>query len=125
MSGKVVHFELPADDIERARSFYQEAFGWQAQSVPDLNYTLVTTTPSNEKGPTEPGSINGGLLARQAPFAAPVVVIEVDDIDAALERIETLGGATAVGRQAVGTMGFTGYFHDCEGNLVGLWQSAS
>src|SRR5262245_33273127 len=125
MSGKVVHFEIPADDVDRAQRFYQEAFGWQLQPMPEMNYTLVTTTPSGDRGPTEPGAINGGLMARQAPMLAPTIVIEVDDIDQALTLVEKLGGHIAVGRQTVGDMGYSGYFHDCEGNLVGLWQTAT
>jgi uncharacterized protein len=124
MSGKVVHFELPADDVERARDFYHEAFGSQLQSMPEMGYTLLTTTPTGDQGPIEPGAINGGMMARQAPFTAPVIVIEVDDIDEALTRVDKLGGKAVVGRQAVAGMGFTGYFQDPEGNLIGLWQSA-
>ena len=56
MSGKVVHFEIPFDDGDRARTFYREAFGWQVMAVPDMDYTMVMTGPSDpEKGPTEPG----------------------------------------------------------------------
>ncbi|HWH00376.1 MAG TPA: VOC family protein [Pilimelia sp.] len=124
MSGRVVHFEVPVDDAERARAFYGEAFGWQLQSMPQMSYTLVTTTPSGDAGPMEPGAINGGMLARQGPIQSPVIVIEVSDIDAALARVEQLGGRTALGRQAVGDMGFSAYVHDTEGNLIGLWQSA-
>jgi uncharacterized protein len=125
MSGQVVHFEIPADDVERAQHFYSEAFGWKVQPMPAMSYTMVTTTPTGDTGPIEPGAINGGMLARQGLFSAPVIVISVDDIDVALSTVEKLGGKTAVGRQPVGEMGFTGYFHDPEGNLIGLWQTAS
>jgi predicted enzyme related to lactoylglutathione lyase len=125
MSGRVVHFELPADDVERARNFYRDAFGWQLDPMPELDYTIVRTTPTDERGmPTEPGAINGGMFARQSPFNGPVITVDVDDIDQALARVEELGGKTVMGRQAVGDMGFTGYFTDTEGNLVGLWQNA-
>ncbi len=125
MSGRVVHFELPADDVERARNFYRDAFGWRMDTMPGMDYTMVGTTPTLDNGmPAEPGAINGGMLARQGPITAPVITIEVDDIDAALARVEQLGGKTALGRQTVGEMGFTGYFVDPEGNLVGLWQNA-
>jgi predicted enzyme related to lactoylglutathione lyase len=125
MSGRVVHFEIPADDIERARSFYRDAFGWQMTTMPEMDYTLVGTTPADQSGmPTEPGAINGGMLARQGPIQTPVVTVDVDDIDQALVRIEQLGGKTVLGRQAVGEMGFSAYFSDSEGNLIGLWQTA-
>ena len=50
--------------------------------------------------------------------------MEVADIDASLEEIERLGGATVSGKQPVGEMGFSAYFRDTEGNLMGLWQSS-
>lgn len=125
MSGRVVHFEIPADDIERARSFYREAFGWQMQPMPEMEYTGITTTESDETGPTEPGAINGGLCSREDPITGPVVTIDVADIDQALTRVEQLGGKVAMPRQAVADMGFAAYFYDPDGNLMGLWQSAA
>jgi predicted enzyme related to lactoylglutathione lyase len=125
MSGRVVHFEIPADDIGRAQGFYRDAFGWQINSIPEMNYTIVATTPTDESGtPSTPGAINGGILARQGPIASPVITVDVADIDQALTRIEELGGKTVLGRQRVGDMGFSAYFTDPEGNLIGLWQTA-
>ena len=123
MSGRVVHFEIPFDDGDRARSFYREAFGWQLMDVPGMSYTLATTGPTAEQGATEPGFINGGMLRRQNPNDTPIMVIEVDDIDVALATIESLGGQTLLGRQQVGEMGWAAYFKDVEGNSMGLWQS--
>ena len=61
MSGKVVHFEIPLDDVERGRRFFAEAFGWTLDPVPEMDYTRVGTVPLNESGmPTEAGAINGG-----------------------------------------------------------------
>ena len=54
-----------------------------------------------------------------------MVIVDVPDIDAALERISELGGSVATPRMTVGDMGFAAYFRDTEGNVVGLWQSAS
>ena len=125
MSGRVVHFEIPFDDGERARSFYEEAFGWQLQEMPGMDYTLVLTGPSGDEGPTEPGFINGGMLTRSTAAApGPVVVVDVESIDAALERVTELGGATVLGKQPVGDMGFAAYVRDPEGNVVGLWETA-
>ena len=122
---KVVHFEVPFEDGDRATSFYREAFGWQLNSMPGMGYTMVTTTPTDENGrPGEIGGINGGMLARQGPITAPVITIGVADIDDATARIEKLGGSVAIGRQPVGDMGFSAYVHDTEGNLIGLWQNA-
>ena len=91
MAGKVVHFEVPYDDVERATSFYKDIFGWQIQSVPELSYHLVSTGPSGDQGPSEPGYIGGGMFARQASVATPVITIDVDDIDASLAAIEARG----------------------------------
>jgi predicted enzyme related to lactoylglutathione lyase len=125
MSGRVVHFEVPFDDGDRARNFYKEAFGWQTMEMPDMGYTIVTTGPSSDSGPTEAGFINGGMLARdQGAAAGPVVVVDVDSIDSALERIGGLGGSTLVGKTPVGNMGFAAYAKDSEGNTVGLWETA-
>ena len=120
---KVVHFEVPFDDGERATTFYREAFGWQLNAMPQFQYVLATTTPTDEQGsPIESGGVNGGLLHRQGPITAPVITIGVADLDEALARVEKLGGTVAIGRQPVGDMGFSAYFHDTEGNLIGLWQ---
>ena len=69
MSGRVVHFEIPYDDGERARRFYREAFDWELQEMPGMDYTLVVSGPSGDRGPTEPGYINGGMLARKESAA--------------------------------------------------------
>ncbi len=125
MTGRVVHFEIPFDDGQRARSFYRDAFGWDLQEMPEMSYTLVSTGPSGEEGPTEPGFIDGGMLGRSdAAASGPVLVIDVEDIDEALATIEKLGGKTMLARTAVGDMGFSAYFTDPEGNVMGLWESA-
>ncbi len=88
------------------------------------NYTLVTTGPSGDTGPTEPGYINGGMIDRAvSPAPGPVITVDVDDIAASLATIERLGGETLVGRTEVGGMGWTAYFRDCDGNVLGLWES--
>ena len=124
MSGRIVHFEIPCDDGERAREFYREAFGWELVELPEMGYTLVTTGPSGEAGPTESGFINGGMLDRDiSPAPGPVITVDVEDIDAALATIERLGGETLVARTEVGGMGWSAYFRDREGNVLGLWES--
>ena len=125
MSGRVVHFEIPYDDGDRARRFYSETFGWQLQEMPGMEYTLVESGPSGERGPSEPGFINGGMLAREESAApGPVVVLDVESIDAALATVERAGGAIVVPKQPVGAMGFTAYVKDSEGNVIGLWETA-
>jgi predicted enzyme related to lactoylglutathione lyase len=126
MSGEVIHFEIPADDTERAYAFYRDAFGWQIQPMPELDYAFVTTTPVDDAGrPTQPGSINGGMLQRRPGQPHPVVTIDVGDIEEALARVGELGGGTVTEKFAAGEMGWAAYFRDSEGNVVGLWQTRS
>lgn len=124
MSGRVVHFEIPFDDGDRARSFYQSAFGWTIMPMPEMGYTMVGTGPTGDQGPTEPGYIGGGMMEREGFYQGPVIVVDVDDIDAALTKVEQLGGKTVRPRLDMGDMGSAAYFTDPEGNLMGLYQSA-
>lgn len=121
---KVVHFEIPADDTTRARTFYEQAFGWKIQEIPGMDYAFVITTPVDDKQmPTEPGGINGGMAKRAGPLAHPVFTIDVPSIEKALAAVEKGGGRTIQPKQPVADMGFVAYFKDSEGNVVGLWQN--
>lgn len=125
MGARVVHFEVPFDDADRARSFYRAAFDWQIEPMPEMGYNIVSTGPMGDQGmPSEPGYIGGGMMQRQAPVDTPVITLAVDDIDAALVAVEKHGGSAVGDRMAVGEMGFAAYFKDTEGNLMGLWQNA-
>ena len=126
MSGRVVHFEIPYDDGDRARGSYTAAFDWEIVQMPEMGgYTLVMTGPSGEQGPTEAGFIDGGMLSRDmAATRHPVVVVDVPSIDETLQRIPSLGGSVVAGKSAVGEMGFAAYVSDPEGNVVGLWETA-
>ena len=124
MSARVVHFEIPFDDADRARAFYRDVFDWEIMSMPEMDYNLVSTGPSGDQGPTEPGYIGGGMLQRQTPVTTPVITLDVADIDAALVAVEKHGGRAVGEKMAVGEMGFAAYFNDSEGNLMGLWQNA-
>lgn len=127
MSGRVVHFEIPFDDGDRARKFYADTFGWQLMPIPEMGYTIVTTGPSDpQTGPSEPGFINGGMFERsdEFPVKAPNIVIGVDSIDDALKAVTDAGGTPAGEKLTVGDMGFAAYFTDTEGNVIGLWENA-
>jgi predicted enzyme related to lactoylglutathione lyase len=125
MSGRIVHFEIPFDDGDRARAFYSDVFGWKTQTMPELDYTMAMTGQVGDNGmPTEPGFINGGMFQRTDNVNVPVVTIDVDSVDDALAKVEANGGKTVEAKIPVGDMGFAAYFNDSEGNLVGLWQSA-
>ena len=126
MAGGVVHFEIPADDENRAREFYGSVFGWEVNPMPELSYTMTKTTPMDESGmPSVPGPSTAACSAAKATVTSPVITVDVDDIDSALEKINALGGIPS-SRQDVGPgMGWNAYFKDTEGNIVGLWQNAA
>jgi predicted enzyme related to lactoylglutathione lyase len=124
---KVVHFEIPADDLDRAKNFYGSAFGWDLQTVPmpGGEYTVVMTTPVDEQTqqPKEPGAINGGMFQRQESLTSPVITIDVDAIDTALAQVESSGGTVVTPRTEIEGMGAFAYFKDPEGNVMGLWET--
>ena len=125
MTGRVVHFEIPADNLERAQSFYKKAFGWQINTVPGMNYAMVGTTPSDKNGiPTQPGAINGGMLTKNQHIKSPVIYIHVNDIEEALKNVQKLGGTVVQKRTAVGHDRLIAYFKDPEGNIIGIFQDS-
>ncbi len=125
MPDKVAFFELPADNVDRAKTFYNKAFGWQINYDQGLDYHFVATAKSDQYGRSaEPGAINGGMPKREAPVKSTTITISVPDIDSAMKSVEKLGGKIVQKKQAAGNLGFTAYFEDTEGNRVGLFQSA-
>jgi predicted enzyme related to lactoylglutathione lyase len=121
---KVVHFEIPVDNLERAKKFYKSAFDWGMNPMPEMEYTLLGTVEVDEKTqmPKEAGAINGGMTQRDDTIKNPVITISVEDIDAAMKKIEGLGGKIVQGKMEVPNMGITAYFQDTEGNIMGLFQ---
>ena len=123
---KVVHFEIPFDSEERAKKFYEDAFDWQIMSVPEMNYTMVTTveTDSRTMTPKTPGAINGGMMKRDATSGKnPVLVIDVPNINDHLTRIKNAGGKVVMPTTEVGDMGLYARVSDTEGNVIGVWQN--
>jgi uncharacterized protein len=121
----VVHFEIPADDVARAKEFYRSVFDWQLQDMPEMNYTILRTTDVDENQmPTTAGAINGGLMQRSQETPTPVLTIDVESIDQALKQVEASGGRTVRARTEIPGMGAYAYFTDPEGNTLGLWENA-
>lgn len=121
---KVVHFELPFDDKNRAKKFYSEIFGWQINEMPEIPYTVVTTTPPDEHMiPIEPGAINGALVERSVDSPGPVITISVDSIDEHLQKVRAAGGKVITPKGEVPNMGYFAYISDTEGNIIGLWEN--
>ena len=121
---KVVHFEVPADDLERAKKFYAGTFGWQLQDMPEMNYVIARTVETDEKFmPKVAGAINGGMARRGGNLTVPSFAIDVKNIEEAIEKVKSAGGTIMKEKTAVGTMGFIAYFKDTEGTLFGVWQT--
>ena len=116
--GRVIHFELNADDPERAAKFYRDAFGWKIDKWrgPE-DYWLVATGPGDEPG------IDGAITHRMGPGITTVNTVDVDDLDAALERAKAAGATVALSKMIVPGVGFLAYIRDTEGNTVGLMQA--
>ncbi len=121
---KVIHFEIPVDNLERAQKFYKQGFGWIITPVPELKYTLLSTVEVDENNmPKERGAVNGGMMQRSDEIKCLVLTIGVENIDEAIKKLEGLGGKVVQGKMEVPNMGITAYFKDTEGNVLGLWQA--
>jgi predicted enzyme related to lactoylglutathione lyase len=112
MAGKLVHFELPADDAGRATSFWNALFGWDFEEFQGSGYHLTQST--------EPG---GAIQGRQEAQTGVTIYFDTDDVDAAAEKVTSLGGTVAMSKTPVQGMGWFAICHDTEGNLFGLWES--
>jgi uncharacterized protein len=125
---KVVHFEIPVDDLARAKAFYGPIFGWGLDDTDmggGMNYTIVRTVAvDDQQMPTERGAINGGMMQRSADTPTPVITIGVESITDALKQIDAAGGSVVQPETEIPNMGSFAYFKDTEGNVVGLWQNA-
>ena len=122
----VVHFELPADDRKRMGQFYSKAFGWGIRELgADMgHYVLATTTDSDDNGPKKPGAINGGFYGKSddMPAQYPSVVIAVDDIGAAMKKVNAAGGKVIGEPMDIPTVGRYVAFFDTEGNRLSMLQ---
>ena len=125
---KVQHFEIPVDDIARARKFYESAFGWGTMDfpMPGMQYVGLHTGPLDEKNmPKESGYINGGMFLRspQFPLKGPTVAMTVEDIDTAIGKVKAAGGTVVMEKMQCTDMGLYAYVKDTEGNIIGIWQN--
>ncbi len=127
MPNRVSHFEIHADDIERAKNFYTTVFGWEIvkYDMPGEPYWAIVTGPN-----TEAGGINGGFVTRRgprpvenAPIFGYVCTITVDSYDEIHEKIMANGGTLALPKFAIPGMAWQGYYKDTEGNIFGIHQA--
>jgi predicted enzyme related to lactoylglutathione lyase len=127
----VVHFEMPYEDRERAAAFYTKAFGWEPRMMgPEMGeYVVVHTTETDENNMVKrPGAINGGLFKKTKPDQVPSLVISVDDIHGAMQKVKDAGGTVLGGMKGDGMpdeipgIGLYASFIDTEGNRASLLQ---
>lgn len=122
---KIVHFEIPADEPDRALSFYEQAFGWKATKMEGpQDYWLVTAGEKEEPG------IDGAIGKREDfanlyPKQSPAVttVIGVASVEESLKRIQDAGGAVLMPKSPIPGVGYAAYFQDSEGNVLGVFES--
>ena len=113
MPHPIVHFEIPANDVDRAKQFYSQLFGWDIQPL-EGGYHLVVTGQ-------EPG---GGMMQRMAPEQGITVYLGVESVDEVSKKAQDLGASLIVPKQAVPGMGFFVQLQDTEGNVFALWEPA-
>ncbi len=110
---KVIHFEIPADDSDRAIKFYKDVFGWEIEKWDQGDYWLVTTGPDDEPG------INGAIMTRESGDMVRDT-INVDSYEEFAKKIEGQGGKMLTEKMTIPGMGFNGLFQDTEGNVFGI-----
>jgi predicted enzyme related to lactoylglutathione lyase len=122
---RAVHFEIHASNPQALIAYYTALFGWAFNKWEGGDYWLIHTGPEDKPG------IHGGLMPRRGPLPDPnaavnafVVTVDVEDIDAALERAAApgSGGMVAVPKMAVPGIGWVGYAKDPDGNIFGMMQ---
>ena len=124
---KVVHFEIPADNVERAQKFYKNMFKWDIQKAGEMPYWIVRTVKVDDKMmPLEAGAINGGMLKRDEKndpgSSDPVIVIGVSNTEDYCKKVVKAGGKVVLPARKIADMGMYARVKDTEGNIIGLWQ---
>ena len=114
----VVHFDISADDIERAKKFYGELFDWKIELFPGpVPYYLIQTTDLNGNE-----GVGGGLAKRDAPGQGITNFIGVSSVDEYIAKIEKLGGKVIEPKMAVPGWGYLAVCLDTENNTFGIWE---
>lgn len=127
MSNRVVHFEIHATDVEKAKQFYETVFGWKFEDWSAFTgspYFGITTGEEGNLG------INGGLMQRHgdapnetAAVNGAVITVQVDNYDEFHDKILAAGGVVALAKAALPGMAWQGYYKDVDGNVFGLHQA--
>lgn len=120
--GRIVHFEIMADDPERAVRFYEQVFGWESSTWDGpMEYWLLTTGPTDEPG------IDGAIMRRrdddQPGAGAYACTADVESIEDTVNAVEAAGGQAITEMETVPGIGYHVYCRDTEGNVFGAMQS--
>ena len=115
---RVIHFEIPATEPERAAAFYGKAFGWKFDKWPGpIEYWMVTTGKDGEPG------INGGMMKKPGGIASTANTIGVASVDDAVAAVLKAGGNNIMPKTSIPTVGYFAYCEDTEGNVFGVMQA--
>jgi predicted enzyme related to lactoylglutathione lyase len=115
---RVIHFEIPAAEPERAAAFYGKAFGWKFDKWPGpMEYWMVVTGKEGEPG------INGGMMKKPGGITSTTNTIGVDSVDGAIAAVLKAGGKNIVPKTPIPAVGYFAYCEDTEGNVFGVMQA--
>jgi predicted enzyme related to lactoylglutathione lyase len=124
MNKTIVHFEIPAEDVEKLKTFYEKLLGWKFvySELPWMPYWMIHTVPTDANGMTlEPG-INGGMYKKENEMQAPLNYIQVDDLETHIDKMKQLGGQLIVDKMEIPGVGWIAVGLDPEGNHVAPLQ---
>jgi predicted enzyme related to lactoylglutathione lyase len=124
----VAHFEIYADDPDALGKFYTSLFDWTIEPMAGMDYTLIRTVDTDAKGmPSQAGGINGGMMKRPAGYEgrAWINYVNVESLDASVDRAQKLGAKIMKGKSPVPGMGWFAMLIDPQGNPFAMWQSDS
>lgn len=123
---KVVHFEIPFDNKQRAMQFYSQSFGWQLTEMPEMKYVMAHTVAVDDRQmPKESGAINGGLFERPREAPYPAIYVGVSSVDGTIKKVQAAGGKVVTPKTPIPGMGAYARVADTEGNILGLFESQS
>ncbi len=112
---RVVHFEISADDPERAKRFYERVFEWKIEKWGPMEYWLITTGNESEIG------INGAIKIREGQEST-INTISVPSIDEFMKKVEENGGKVLNSKMSIPGVGYHTYCQDTEGNVFGIME---
>ena len=115
---RVIHFEINADNPERAAKFYKDVFGWNIQKWEGGEPYWLASTGGKE----EPG-IDGAIMPRQHPNASTINTIGVSSVNDYLKKVSASGGKALMEKTAIPGVGYFTYCQDTEGNQFGIMES--